>query len=151
MQTTSTLLITNKDHWAVLLRLFLRSTLDSFTLAFSQALLLLSFLLSPKCSCFFYSCFLQSTPAFFTLAFSEALLLFSLLLSPKRSCFFYSCFLRSNPASFTPAFSEALLLLSKPYLKSNCRQINSVYWSLQCIRSGIQKVWPKHFANICRF
>jgi len=48
-------------------------------------------------------------------------------------------------------FSETLLLLSKPHLKANCSQINSVYWSLQCIRSGIQKVRPKHFANICRF
>jgi len=49
------------------------------------------------------------------------------------------------------SFSETLLLLFTPCLKANCRQINSVYWSLQCIRSGIQKVRPKHFANICRF
>jgi len=49
------------------------------------------------------------------------------------------------------SFSETLLLLFAPCIKSNCRQINSVYWSLQFIRSGIQKVWPKHFANICMF
>jgi len=47
------------------------------------------------------------------------------------------------------SFSETLLF--KPCLKANCRQMNSVHWSLQCIRSGILKVRPKHFANICRF
>ena len=84
-------------------------------------------------------------------SFYERLVVF-LFLSTHVNNFHFVEHQQKPLSSLTQALSlKHSCFFLKPCLKAKCRQINSVSWSLQFIRSGIQKVRPKGFANICRF